>query len=188
MKGVPQDDLDWYERRWAGWERTDQPRQVEMAQPAIPPVPPMPARDSSVATVDDVIQAAEDGDAALAARIAESQGMTVDQSEQVKEDFARVLREAGFDPDEEDWKDPAVWSRPPEGVNAPVTEDEKALMLSILADAGPQGMRPKELRQKLADQGKPMGRDKLHQMLNAAKADGEAHQPGYGKWARGPKP
>ncbi|MEV5211300.1 hypothetical protein AB0K35_27890 [Micromonospora sp. NPDC053740] len=188
LKGVPDEDLDWYERRWAGWERTNRPREVEMAQPAIPPVPPMPAREGSVATVDDVLQAAQEGDAALSARIAESQGMTVGQSEQVKDDFARVLREAGFDPEEEDWNDPAVWSRPPEGATVPVSEDEQALMLSILGNAGPQGMKPKELREKLTEQGKPMSRDKLHQMLKAAKEAGDAFQPQYGKWARGVKP
>ncbi|NIL59029.1 hypothetical protein [Salinispora arenicola] len=46
-----------------------------------------------------------------------------------------------------DWNDLAVWARPLEGTMAQVSEDEQALMLLILADAGPQGMQPKELRQ-----------------------------------------
>lgn len=80
-----------------------------------------------------------------------------------------------------DWNDLAVWARPLEGAMAQVSEDEQALMLLILADAGPQGMQPKELRQLLADQGRQMSRDKLHQMLKAAKDAGDTPQPGYGK-------
>ncbi|MEV5819327.1 hypothetical protein AB0L22_09140 [Micromonospora haikouensis] len=187
MKGVPDGDLDWYERRWSGWERAASPRQVEMPTPAIPPVPPAPPTGSRTTTMEDIIRAAEEGDEALAARIAQAQGMTVDESQQVRAEFDRVLAEAGFDP-AEDWSDPAAWSRPPTGEEAPATEDEETLMLAILAEAGPQGMGPKDLRTKLADKGKPMSRDKLHQMLKAAKEAGKAHQPGYGKWAAGVKP
>lgn len=58
-----------------------------------------------------------------------------------------MLREAGFDSGGDDWNDLAVWACPLEGAMAQVSEDEQALMLLILADAGPQGMQPKELRQ-----------------------------------------
>lgn len=68
-----------------------------------------------VTTADEVVQAAQEGDAALAVRIVESQGTTLGESEQVKDDLTRVLREAGFDSDGDDWNDLAVWARPLEG-------------------------------------------------------------------------
>ncbi|WP_019030895.1 hypothetical protein [Salinispora arenicola] len=76
-----------------------------------------------------------------------SQGMTLGESEQVKDDLTRVLREAGSTRVGMTGTNLAVWARPLEGAMAQVSEDEQALMLLILADAGPQGMQPKELRQ-----------------------------------------
>lgn len=183
IKGTPEEDVDWYEKRWAGWEPTGEPAKVSMPEPAIPPVPPSLRPAASTATVEEVIKSAEEVQDALEARIAEAQGMTVDESQRLKEEFARVLAEAGFDPDEKDWNDPNVWSRPPDGMDTPATDDEEAVLLDILAAAPPGGIGPKDIRAALAKRGLTMSRDKLHKMLNAAKDQGKAHQPGYGKWA-----
>lgn len=182
MKGVPESDIDWYEHRWDGWERTgNEPLRVAMPKPAIPPVPPLGT--SSVA-VADVMQAAEQAQRELEARIAEARG----DDPSVRPEFERVLAEAGWDEDAKDFNDPGTWSRPPEEPDTPVTDDDMTVMLAILGTNGAAGMGPKELREKLAAKGKKMSRDKLHNLLNAALRDDKVHQPGYGKWAAGPKP
>jgi hypothetical protein len=87
----------------------------------------------------------------------------------------------------------ASWAADPHDPNEPQAGEESQdgwadLARTILADAGPDGLMPRDLRTELADRGHRICRDTTQRWLAAEKAAGRTHQPRYGKWAAGPGP
>lgn len=190
MAGVPDEDLDWWERRWDGWEQeTTAPVAVEAPQPQIPPVPPAQPTIPPTATS----AGADDGFAALLAgadaanreledKIAEAQGLDPQQARADRKEFEELMQREGFG--QQDWTDPNAWSAPPPAEEPPANGPER--MLEILRqhhrNHGDAGMPPRDLLAALGESGIVIHRDTLHDWLKKAAGAGQVDNLRHGKW------
>lgn len=178
MPGVLDEDLDWWEHRWDGWEADVAPMAVA-AEPQIPPVPPMSsttgAPDPGVAAL---IAGAEATNRELEDKIAQSQGLDPQKARTDRAEFERLMKQEGFG--EQDWTDPGSWSAPPPAEEPPANGPDR--MLEILRGAGDPGKAPKELLADLAGEGIVIHRDTLHDWLRKAAAAGQVKNRQHGRW------
>jgi hypothetical protein len=62
----------------------------------------------------------------------------------------------------------------------------RSLAMGFIADAGPDGISPQDLRVALGEAGTKICRDTLHRWLAARKKENEIHQPRTGIYVAGP--
>jgi hypothetical protein len=177
MPGVLDEDLDWWEHRWDGWEADVAPT-AAAAEPQIPPVPPMPAATTGTPDpgVAAIIAGAEATNRELEDKIAQSQGLDPQKARADRAEFERLMRQEGFG--EQDWSDPGSWSAPPTE-EPPANGPER--MVEILRGAGE--MAPRELLAALVADGIAISRDTLHTWLRDAQKAGLVTNPRHGRWA-----
>jgi hypothetical protein len=162
-------ELDCYDKRW---ERLRAFYGGAATRPAAASVPTT-ADGSSEQAVADLERAMAELDAAATAARQEQE-----PDADVRAEFERVLREAGWDPAEIAAPEPDDEPAPPSGW--------KERAEQIVRNAGDAGMKPGELHAILKAEGLAVHRGTVQELLAEWKAAGLVVKPAYGRWRWAP--
>lgn len=159
-------DLDWWDKRWEGWEgNTGSNSHQSVTQPA-PQPPTIPTSRYSTTEVLERTRATSEALDARLAQVRADRGEDKTVPSQRELEVQRIIAEL-------DWSIPANW-----GYKPPLGWRERAA--ELLTQAWPKGIGPKDL---LADPDVTVGRDTINDYLARGVETGEITKVSYGKYA-----